>query len=98
MGGALGVHQGRATHAVCGGGAEREQWHLLHSLPDFSHFLRYPQSNWALLVLLPKKVGLYTFWDPVGLSNELSCEAGSFSHCRLHPQGVFNQWFEALFP
>ena len=38
------------------------------------------------------------FWDPVGLSNKLSCEAGSFSHCRFNPQGVFSQWFEALFP
>ena len=34
----------------------------------------------------------------MGLSNELSCEAGSFSCCRLNPMGVFNQRFEALFP
>ena len=34
----------------------------------------------------------------MGLSKELSCEAGSFSHCRLNPTGVFYQWFEALFP
>ena len=35
----------------------------------------------------------------MGLSNELSCEAGSFPCCcRLNPTGVFNQWFEALFP
>ena len=26
-------------------------------------------------------VDLCMFWDPVGLSNELSCEAGNFSHC-----------------
>ena len=31
-----------------------EQWHLLHSLPDFSHSLRYSQSNWAPLVLIPE--------------------------------------------
>ena len=43
-------------------------------------------------------VGLCTFWDPVGLSKELSCEAGSFSHFCLNHQWVFNQWFEALFP
>ena len=43
-------------------------------------------------------VGLCTFWDPVGLSNKLFCEAGIFSCCHLNPQGVFNQWFEALFP
>ena len=34
----------------------------------------------------------------MGLSNELSCEAGSFSRCRLTPTGVFTQRFEALFP
>ena len=34
----------------------------------------------------------------MGLSNELSCEAGSFSCCRLNPHGCFNQRFEALFP
>ena len=33
---------------------------------------------------------------PVGLSNDLSCEAGSLS-CRPNPQGRF-QRFEALFP
>ena len=60
--------------------------------------LRYPQSNWALLVLLPKWVGLCMFWDPVGLSKELSCEAWSFSCC-LTPQRFFQSWvFEALFP
>ena len=34
----------------------------------------------------------------MGLSSELSCEAGSFSCCLLNPIGVFNQRFEALFP
>ena len=84
--------------AACGGGADREQWRLLRSLPVFSHSLRSPQSNWAPLVLIPEWVGLCTFWDPVGLSNELSCEAGIFSCCSSTPTGVFNQWFEALFP
>ena len=42
--------------------------------------------------------GFVYVWDSVGLSNELSCEAGSFFCCCLSPQGVFNQWFEALFP
>ena len=44
--------------AVCGGGAKREQWCLLHSLLDFSHSLHYPQSNWTPLVLIPEWVGL----------------------------------------
>ena len=58
----------------------------------FSHFPHYPQSNWALLVLIPGSVGLCTFQDPVGLSNELSCESGSFSCCCLNPH-VFNKTF-----
>ena len=32
----------------------------------------------------------------MGLSNGLSCEAGSFSRC-LNPRGVFSQRFQALF-
>ena len=48
---------------------------MLHSPPDFSHSLYHPQSNWAPLVLLPE-------W--MGLSKELSCEAGSFSCCCLN--------------
>ena len=34
----------------------------------------------------------------MGLSNEFSCEAGSFSCCFLNPMVVFTQRFEALFP
>ena len=34
----------------------------------------------------------------MGLSNDLSCEAGSLSRCRPNPRGIFNQRFEALFP
>ena len=50
--------------------------------PDFNLSLRYPQSNWAPLVLVPEWVGLCTLQTPVGLSNDLSCEAGSLSCCR----------------
>ena len=46
--------------AVRGGGAEREQWRLLHSLLDFSHSLCYQRSNWAPLVLIPEWVVLCT--------------------------------------
>ena len=56
-------------------GAEREQWCPLPSPPDFSLSLRYPQSNWAPLVLVPEWVGLRTLQAPVGLSNDLSCES-----------------------
>ena len=34
----------------------------------------------------------------MGLSNDLSCEAGSLSCCRPNPHGRFHQRFEALFP
>ena len=59
------------------------------TLPIFSHFPCYPQSYWALLVLIPRWVCLCTFQDPVDLSNQLSCEAGSFSYCCLNPHRCF---------
>ena len=34
----------------------------------------------------------------MGLSNELSCEAGSFSHCLFNPHRCFESELEALFP
>ena len=94
-GGALGVHQGGATHFpalcdnVCQEVSGREQCCLLYSLPVFSHLPCYPQSNWALLVLLPEWVGLCTFYNPVGLSSKLSCVARSFSCCHLNPHRCF---------
>ena len=41
---------------------------------------------------------VYVLGSHGSLQWALSCEAGSFSRCRLKPQGVFNQWFKALFP
>ena len=49
-----------------------------------SLFLHYPQVNWVLLVLIPRRVCLCMFQGPVGLSSALSCEAGSFS-CSRNP-------------
>ena len=51
------------------------------SPPAFSHCFCYPQASWTFLVLIPWWVGVCMFWDPVGLSNELSCEAESLSCC-----------------
>ena len=62
---------------------------LLHSPLDLNLSLRYPQSNWAPLVLVPEWVGLCTLQAPVGLSNNLSCEAGSLSCCCPNPHGHF---------
>ena len=56
---------------------------------DCTHYLCYPQSNWAPLVLNPEWVGLCTLYAPVGLSKKLSCEGGSFSCCRLNSHGCF---------
>ena len=70
------------------GQSKRAQWCLFISLLAVSHFCCYPQGNWALLVLIPGWVGLYIFQDPVGLSKELSCEAGSLS-CHHNPHRCF---------
>ena len=70
---------------------------MLHSLLDFSHSLRYPQtgplwcwfpSGWACARSRPRWVSPTT--SPVRL--EVSPAATST------PTGVFNQRFEALFP
>ena len=83
--------------AVRGGGAKREQWHLLHSPPDFSHSLCYPQSNWAPLVLVPEWVGLYS--RPLWVSPRTSpVRLGVSPAAAPPPRGVFNQGFEALCP
>ena len=75
-----------------------EKCHLFSSLLPFSHFCHYPRANWAFLVLILGWVGFCTFQDPVDLSSELSCEAGSFSCCH-NPHRFFSvRGFEALFP
>ena len=81
-----------------GEGSDREQWCLLHSLLDFSHFPCYPQSNWALLVLLPSVwvcVHSRTLWvSPTNSPVRLGVSPAAAST----PMGVFTQRFEALFP
>ena len=87
---------------VCGGGVREGTMSLTGLSADFQSLLPLPTSNWALLVLIPRWMGLCTFQDPVGLSNELSCEAGSFSHhCNPHrflqPE-ILRLYFPALEP
>ena len=84
--------------AVHGGEAEREQWRPLHSPLGFSHSLCHPQSNWAPLVLVPEWVGLCTPQAPVGLPTTSPVRLGVSPTAAPTPTGVFNQWFEALFP
>ena len=88
-----------------GEGSEREQCHLLScsALPPLSvTSLASHKQIVPFQVLIPKWVALYMFWDPMGLSNKLSCEAGSFSHhCNIHRflQSVFLRlYFPALEP
>ena len=91
-GGALGIQQGGVTHFSV-------FWHCMwgrgprgnSAACSALYRLPVPSAKWALLVLIPVWVGLCPFQAPVGLSNELSCEAGSFSHCHLNPHR-----FEAL--
>ena len=82
-------------------GSKREQCCLLNSQLSFSHFLCFPQSNWALWCWIPGGWFLCMLSDPVGFSSELSCVARSFSHwhnshnflqpevLRLFPQRLF---------
>ena len=68
---------------------------MLHSLTAFSHFSCYPQSNQALLVLLPGWVHSRTLWvSPTNSPVKLGVSPTAHST----PTGIFNQWFEALFP
>ena len=81
-----------------GEGSEREQWHLLCSLLDFSHFPHYHkqtgpfwcwfQGGWAC-------VHSRTLWvSPMNSPVRLGVSPTAASSCT----GVFNQRFEALFP
>ena len=81
---------------VRGGGAEREQWCPLHSLPDFSHPLCYPQSNWA--PLFPSGWACARS-RPLWVSPTTSPVRLGFSPAAAPiPTGILDQRFEALFP
>ena len=71
---------------------------LPHSPPDFHLSLRYPQSNWATLVLVPEWAGLAPS-RPLWVSPTTSpVRLGGSPAAAPTPTGVFNQRFEALFP
>ena len=72
---------------------------MLHSLLDFSHFPSYPQSNWALLMLLPECVCMCVHSRTLWVSPRYSpVRLGVSPTATSTPTGVFNQWFEDLFP
>ena len=101
-GGALGVHQDRTTCPRHWGvmlhvreGSEKEQWHLLHSA-GFQSLPLIPTSkvgpsgadSWAC-------VCSRTLWvSPANSPVRLGVSPTAAST----PTGVFNRWFEALFP
>ena len=78
---------------VCGGVSQREQCHLPASWPAFSHFLHYPEVNWALLALIPGWVGLCTFWDPWVSPTNSPVRLGVFPAADSAATGVFSQRF-----
>ena len=68
------------------------------TLPVFSHSPRYPQSNWAPLVLLP---GGWACAHPRPLwvsPTNSPVRLGVSPAATSTPTGVFTQRFEALFP
>ena len=75
-----------------GEGFEREQCCLLSSWLAFSHFPSYPQANWALLVLIPRWVGLCTTWtlwfSPMNSPMRLGVSPATST-----PTGFFSQRF-----
>ena len=84
--------------AICGEGSEREQCCLFCSLPVFSHFPCYPQSNWAILALVPGwwacECSRTLLVSPTNSSVRLGVSPAAAST----PTGVLNKRFEALFP
>ena len=82
-----------------GEGSEREQWHLLCSLPDFSHLPHFPQSNWALLVLIFPDGWVCIRSRPLWVSPTNSpVRLGVSPAAALIPTGVFNQRFVFISP
>ena len=71
--------------AVCGGGVQEGTVPLALLSARFQSLPLLPTSKVGPSGADSQEVGLCTFKAPVGLSNELSCEAGSFSHCHLNP-------------
>ena len=82
-----------------GEGSKREQCHLLISLLAFSHFLHYPQANWALLVLIPGCGLVYVLGSSGSLQRTLLfCWGWEFPPPPQFPQIFTARGFEALFP
>ena len=74
--------------------SNKEQWRLLHSLLVFSHTLSYPQSNWALLMLLPECVCMCVHSRTLWVSPRYSpVRLGVSPTAASTPTNVFNQRF-----
>ena len=71
---------------------------MLHSLPDFSHSLQYPQSNWASLVMIPEGWVCALYRPLCVCPTNSPVRLGVSPAAASTPTGVFTQRFEALFP
>ena len=84
--------------AVCGGGAEREQWHRLHSPLDFITSSATHNQNGPLWCWLPSGWAC-AHSRPLWVSPTTSpVRLGVSPAAAPTPMGAFNQRSEALFP
>ena len=80
-----------------GGWPEREQCHLLGSPPTFSHFPRYPEANWALLVADSHVGGFVSVLGPCGSLQWTLLWGWQFLLPQQPPQIFSVRGFEVLF-
>ena len=103
---ALGIRQGGTTSHCCivalyvEDGSVREQCLLLGSRPAFSHFSRYQQANWALLVLIPGGWGFVytrTLWiSPMNSPVRLEVSLMATSPPQVFSISVLRLYFPVL--
>ena len=84
-------------NAVCGGGVQ-EGTVSLRSLPVFSHFPRYPEANWALLVADSRVGGFVSVLGPCGSLQWTLLWGWELLPPPQSPQVLSVRGFEALFP
>ena len=83
--------------AVCGEGVREGTVLLAPLFVGFQSFPNYPQSNWALLVLIPEEVGLYILGPCGSLQWTLLWVWESLPLLPQPPQAFSVRSFEALF-
>ena len=81
-----------------GEGSEREQCHLLGSPAGFQSLPLLSVSKLGPSGADSWVGGFVYILGPVGLSNELSCDAGSFSCCLNHHRFYHSEILKLYFP